>query len=50
VYLPTNNALGGYETWRATSSFLEIDASRKITSTLMDMLADVSRDAPGTQR
>jgi neutral ceramidase len=30
-YLPTpeQHALGGYETWAATSSFLEVEASRK---------------------
>ncbi len=51
-YLPTpeQHALGGYETWRATSSFLEVEASRKITSTLLEMLTDVSRDAPTAQR
>jgi len=44
-YLPTpeQHALGGYETWRATSSFLEVEASHKITATLMEMLAGVSR-------
>jgi len=47
-YLPTpeQHALGGYETWRATSSYLEVDASRKITSTLLEMLAEVSLEAP----
>ena len=42
-YLPTpeQHALGGYETWAATSSFLEVEASRKITSTLLEMLAGV---------
>ncbi len=43
-YLPTpeQHALGGYETWRATSSYLEVEASRTITDTLLEMLADVS--------
>lgn len=47
-YLPTpeQHALGGYETWRATSSYLEVDASRKITSTLQEMLAEVSQETP----
>ncbi len=39
-YLPTpeHHALGGYETWRAKSSYLEVDASRKITATLLELL------------
>jgi hypothetical protein len=40
-YLPTpeHHALGGYETWRAKSSYLEVDASRKITAALLELLA-----------
>ena len=47
-YLPTpeQHALGGYETWRATSSYLEVEASRKITSTLLELLAEVRESAP----
>ena len=47
-YLPSpeQHALGGYETWRATSSYLEEKASRKIVSTLMELLAEVSSSAP----
>ncbi|MFH1919820.1 MAG: neutral/alkaline non-lysosomal ceramidase N-terminal domain-containing protein [Planctomycetota bacterium] len=47
-YLPSpeQHALGGYETWRATSSYLEVEASRKITSTLLELLAEVSENAP----
>jgi hypothetical protein len=39
-YLPTpqQHALGGYETWRARSSYLEVDASPKITHTLLRLL------------
>lgn len=39
-YLPTpeHHALGGYETWRAKSSYLEVEASRKITAALLDLL------------
>jgi neutral ceramidase len=39
-YLPTpeHHELGGYETWRG-SSILEIEASRKITAALVEMLA-----------
>ncbi len=44
-YLPTpqQHALGGYETWRAPSSYLEVTASRTITETLLKMLAEVVR-------
>lgn len=40
-YLPTaeHHALGGYETWRARSSYLEVPAAEKITSTLLALLA-----------
>lgn len=43
-YLPTppQHALGGYETWRAPSSYLEVRASRKITETLLEMLAELA--------
>lgn len=39
-YLPTpeHHALGGYETWRARSSYLEVTASRKITGELLQLL------------
>ena len=39
-YLPTppQHKLGGYETWRARSSYLEVDASVKITAALLDLL------------
>lgn len=44
-YLPSpeQRALGGYETWRATSSYLEVQASRKITAALLEMLAEVAK-------
>ncbi len=44
-YLPTpeHHALGGYETWRARSSYLEVDASTTITKHLKEMLAEVAR-------
>ncbi len=40
-YLPTaeQHALGGYETWRARSSYLEVSAAEKITARLLAMLA-----------
>lgn len=39
-YLPTpkHHELGGYETWRARSSYLETQASPKITSTLLNLM------------
>ena len=44
-YLPTpeQHALGGYETWRARSSYVEVNASRAVTATLLDLLAEVAR-------
>jgi neutral ceramidase len=45
AYLPTpeQHALGGYETWRARSSYLEVNASRVMTATLLELLARVAR-------
>lgn len=39
-YLPTpeHHALGGYETWRARSSYLEVNASVKVSETLLFLL------------
>lgn len=44
-YLPTpeQHAVGGYETWRSRWSFLEVNASRKITATLVELLNDLAR-------
>jgi hypothetical protein len=44
-YLPTpaQHALGGYETWRARSSYLEVGASPKITATVLELLNDVAK-------
>src|SRR5262245_34079468 len=44
-YLPTpaQHALGGYETWRARSSYLEVEASVKITAAVKELLAAVTR-------
>jgi hypothetical protein len=44
-YLPTpeQHALGGYETWRARSSYLEVNASRRITDTVLGLLKQVSK-------
>lgn len=46
-YLPTeqDHAMGGYETWRARSSYLEVPAASKITEKLEDMLAAMKRRA-----
>lgn len=44
-YLPTpeQHALGGYETWRARSSYLEVDASTKVVRVLQELLAEVAQ-------
>ncbi len=44
-YLPTpeQHALGGYETWRAKSSYLAIDAEPKVRSTLLKLLDEVAK-------
>jgi len=46
-YLPTpeHHALGGYETWRARSSYLEVPASIKITEKLEAMLGAMKQRA-----
>lgn len=43
-YLPTpeQHRLGGYETWRARSSYLEINAATKIQSTLLELLRELA--------
>jgi len=44
-YLPTPEQmdLGGYETWRARSSYLERDAATKITKTLTELLGELAK-------
>ncbi len=44
-YLPTpeQHQLGGYETWRARSSYLEANASRRITETVLQLLKSVAQ-------
>jgi len=44
-YLPTthHHQLGGYETWRARSSYLEVDAAEKITTEMKRLLAEVAK-------
>ena len=45
-YLPTpeQHQLGGYETWRARSSYLAVDAEPKLRSTLLALLKKVTAD------
>lgn len=45
-YLPTprQHAWGGYETWRARSSYLEVEASPKIVETVLKLLQEVAAD------
>lgn len=47
-YLPTpaQHALGGYETWRARSSYLETKASDTITAAVMELLSQLHAAAP----
>ncbi len=44
-YLPTaeHHQYGGYETWRARSSYLEVEAAAKITLRLVEMLGQSLR-------
>jgi len=44
-YLPTEeqHALGGYETWRAKSSFLEVKAATRIQETALELLAALAK-------
>ncbi len=46
-YLPPReqHELGGYETWPARSSFLEVDAEEKIKQELLSMLQELAMDA-----
>ncbi|MFG0264957.1 MAG: hypothetical protein ACF8AM_07365 [Rhodopirellula sp. JB055] len=47
-YLPTpeQHALGGYETWRAKSSYLSVDAEPKIRETLLQLLDELNEPRP----
>ncbi|MCS7015454.1 MAG: neutral/alkaline non-lysosomal ceramidase N-terminal domain-containing protein [Gemmatales bacterium] len=51
-YLPTpqQHEWGGYETWRARSSYLEVRASDKITATLLELLREVSQERPSSEQ
>lgn len=46
-YLPTaaHHELGGYETWRARSSYLEVGAADKIEATALDLLSQLQARA-----
>jgi neutral ceramidase len=46
-YLPTpeQHQLGGYETWRAKSSYLEVDASTKITKEILGLIGTLAGQA-----
>lgn len=47
-YLPTldHHKLGGYETWRARSSYLEVEAADKITVKMKEMLRTLTARSP----
>jgi len=51
-YLPTpeHHRLGGYETWRARSSYLEVDASPKIVEQLLELLQQLKNQSPVASR
>ena len=44
-YLPTpeHHSYGGYETWRARSSYLEVDAAPKITLRLVELMGQLQK-------
>ena len=44
-YLPTpeQHELGGYETWRARSSYLEVEAEAKIRGKIIELLGQVAK-------
>jgi hypothetical protein len=39
---PEQHVLGGYETWRARSSYLAVDAEPKVRQTILELLSDVA--------
>lgn len=47
-YLPTpqQHALGGYETWRAKSSYLAVDAEPKVRAELLRLLNGLASETP----
>ena len=50
-YLPTaeQHPLGGYETWRARSSYLEVDAATKIEAAVMELLGQLNAQPAGAE-
>ncbi len=44
-YLPTaeHHKLGGYETWRARSSFVEVDSEARLRAKLLELLGQVAK-------
>jgi hypothetical protein len=48
-YLPTpaQHRLGGYETWRARSSFLEVEAEPKLRAKVLELLGELARSKGG---
>lgn len=44
-YLPTErqHALGGYETWRSKSTYLEVTAASTIQATVLDLMAELAQ-------
>jgi hypothetical protein len=49
-YLPTKaqHTLGGYETWRARSSYLEVDAASRITEKALELLRELKAAEPSS--
>jgi hypothetical protein len=49
-YLPTRaqHALGGYETWRARSSYLEVDAASRIAEKALEFLRELKAAEPSS--
>jgi len=41
---PGQHKLGGYTTWRARSSMLEVDAEPKVVATLLELLSNVANE------
>jgi hypothetical protein len=41
---PDQHPLGGYTTWRARTSFLEVDAEPKIRAKLLELLNQVAKE------
>ncbi len=44
IETPEHHRLGGYEAWRARSSYLEVDAATKVQAALLALLKEVAAD------